>query len=84
MKIKVCVGTICHLMGSAAVIEEINNFPEELMNKIELSYATCFDVCHGMMKPPVIRINDKFFENVEPENVKEIIENYMKEVPGAD
>ncbi|HPG47839.1 MAG TPA: NAD(P)H-dependent oxidoreductase subunit E [Petrotogaceae bacterium] len=79
MEVKVCVGTTCHLMGSATIIEEINQLPKEIADKITLKYATCFEVCHGQMKPPIIKIDDTYYENVTPEKVKQLIINKVSE-----
>ncbi|APT75411.1 hypothetical protein LN42_02680 [Marinitoga sp. 1137] len=78
MKIQICVGTTCHLMGSAMLSEAINELPEKIKNKIDVEYSTCFDLCYGEMKPPIIKIDDKFYENLNPEKLKKIILNILK------
>lgn len=73
MEIKVCVGTTCHLLGSSALVEAINELPEELKTKITLKYSTCFDTCHGDMKPPIVMIDGTLNDDMNPEKMKKII-----------
>lgn len=78
MKIKICVGTTCHLMGAPALIESVNLLKKNLDEKIELEYATCFSLCQGKMVPPVVEIDSNYFENVSPDKLKKVILEKLK------
>ncbi|MGM0640066.1 MAG: NAD(P)H-dependent oxidoreductase subunit E [Thermotogota bacterium] len=75
MKIEICVGTTCHLMGSSSIIEALEDIEEKIKDKIEIKYTTCFELCHGQMKPPIIKIDNKFYEDINPEKIKMIVRN---------
>lgn len=78
MRIKICVGTTCHLMGAPALIESIDSLEKELKKKIESEYATCFSVCQGEMIPPVVQIGEKYYGNMTPDNLKKIVKERLE------
>lgn len=77
MKIEICVGTTCHLMGSSTLIESLEELDEKYSEKIDIKYRTCFDLCHGQMKPPIVKIDNKFYEDINPERIKNIVKNKL-------
>ena len=75
MKIEICVGTTCHLMGSSTIIEALEEMEKKYRDKVNVKYTTCFELCHGQMKPPIVKIDNKFYENINPEKIKSIVIN---------
>lgn len=73
MKIKICVGTSCHLMGSPALMDTYENFEENIKNRITLEYSTCFSACQGVYTSPVIKINEEIFGDMTPESFRNLI-----------
>jgi len=73
MKIKICVGTSCHLMGAPSIIEAYDNYEKDIKDKITLEYSTCFSACQGLYSSPVVKINEEFFGNMTPESFRKTI-----------
>ncbi len=77
--IQVCRGTACHVLGSATVLEELENAlnikagdtTRDEMFSVEV--VACIGAC-GLA--PVISINGNFHAKVTKESIKDIIENY--------
>lgn len=76
--IQVCRGTACHVLGSATVLEELQN---ELKIKagettkdglFSIEIVACIGAC-GLA--PVITINGEFYAKVSANTIKEIISN---------
>lgn len=76
--IQVCRGTACHVLGSATVLEELQN---ELKIKagsttkdglFSIEIVACIGAC-GLA--PVININGEFYAKVDSKKIKEIINN---------
>lgn len=67
MKVEICVGTTCHLMGSNAFAEIVER------HKLKYIYIPCFNFCNGEKKPPVIRIDDIVYEDVTPEKLDNLL-----------
>lgn len=78
MDIKLCMGSSCFMRGNndnLAFLEDyikVNSLPL----KIELLGCRCQNCCGN---GPHIFINDKKFSNVNPQKLKELIENEVVE-----
>ncbi len=76
MKVKVCIGSSCHLKGSRTVVEKLKALIEEnkLTQDIELSGTFCMSKCQQGV---CVEVDDKVF-SVEPETIVEFFENEIK------
>ncbi|MDN5332555.1 MAG: iron-hydrogenase subunit gamma [Tepidanaerobacteraceae bacterium] len=76
--IKVCDGTACHIRGSLDIVEEIKKqlsiSPGEVTKdgKFSLETVNCLGSC---ALAPVMVINDKYYGNLKPAMVKDILES---------
>jgi NADH:ubiquinone oxidoreductase subunit E len=73
MEITVCVGTTCHLLGSTELVEALKELPPAIARKINLGYSVCFESCQNTMKPPIVRINGKFHQDMNPSKMRSLI-----------
>jgi NADH-quinone oxidoreductase E subunit len=77
--IRVCTGTVCHIMGGPQVLakisEELNISLGETTedNKFTLGSAVCFGACS---QAPVIMVNDDIYGRVTPERIAAILARY--------
>ena len=80
--ITVCDGTACHVAGSMVVLDELrrnlNIDPGETTKDLKFSINTvnCIGCC---AIAPVMMVNDKYYGNLTPKMVKEIIDCYRGE-----
>lgn len=79
--IQVCRGTACHVLGSATVLEKIQDIlkikPGQTSRDgmFSLEVVACIGAC-GLA--PVICINGEFYAKVKENTIEEIIENCRK------
>lgn len=78
IKVEICVGTACHLMGSNALINALENLPEDIKKYLDIECSLCFGNCHRGEEPPIVKINDKIYTSVTPEKLKEIISSFLE------
>lgn len=77
--ITVCDGTACHVAGSVVVLDELEKAlgikPGETTEDLKFSINTvnCIGAC---ALAPVMMINDKYYGNLTPKMVGEIIDEY--------
>lgn len=67
VKVKICVGTTCFVMG-AAELQDLECFlPEDLKDKVEISGTTCLSVCmdDNYGKAPFVQVDDEIVENAD-------------------
>lgn len=69
--LKICIGTPCHLMGAANLLEAVENMDHNLRKKIELKTSHCIDNCCD--QAPVAQFNDKVYQDLNPEKLHKII-----------
>jgi NADH:ubiquinone oxidoreductase subunit E len=77
--IKVCSGSACFLKKTSKIIRQV-----ELLLKIELNndahpkYKLELMSCRGLCdQGPILMIDEQVFEKIKPENVDDIIVNYL-------
>ncbi|MDN5342048.1 (2Fe-2S) ferredoxin domain-containing protein [Oceanotoga sp. DSM 15011] len=70
----VCMGSACYLKGSNEIVEIINRQIEkhDLKAKVHLKGSFCLGPCNQGV---VIKVGDKFFKKMSPENTIEKFEN---------
>lgn len=61
VKVRICTGTLCYVMGGSELQLLGECLPEELQEKVEISGATCLDYCNqeGHGKAPFVLVNDR-------------------------
>jgi len=74
--LKICVGTPCHLMGAAELLELLENLDPELSQKIELKTSHCIDNC--CEQAPVAEFNGKVYQDLNPEKLYKIISENIR------
>lgn len=85
--IQVCRGTACHVKGSAAVLDAleqelgINAGETDRKGDFSLEVVACIGAC-GLA--PVISVNGEFHAGVNPKDVPGILEEYRKREGGAE
>ena len=79
MIIQVCVGSSCHLKGSADIVELFQNLIQEhgLENEITLAGSFCIGKCNRI--GVTVQIDDEIHTGINRENFKEFFtENILK------
>lgn len=77
IKIKVCCGTSCYIMGASELIsmDFSNN------RNIELEGTTCMDLCKDSKKrPPYVTINGVCHSQVTPNKLLKLIEEVQNAI----
>ncbi|ADO77723.1 NAD(P)H-dependent oxidoreductase subunit E [Halanaerobium praevalens] len=74
--LKICIGTPCHLMGAADLLEAVEELDLDLKNQIEIKTTHCIDNCCD--KAPVIKFNGKIYQDLNPEKLYKIIRKNIR------
>ncbi len=69
IKVEVCMGTHCSMMGGLNLYEDIENIQKQYPEKINLTMEKCFKVCDEGKKTPVLRINDELRVSAKSEEI---------------
>lgn len=76
LKVKVCIGSACHLKGSRQVVEQLQYLIDsnDLKDKVELGGEFCMSKCTN--EGVNVSVNDEYF-GVKPEQVKQFFTDVL-------
>ncbi len=73
VKVRICLGTSCFVMGASQIQELEFNVPEDIAGKIELVEERCMKLCDNVkdkyVKGPFVMVNDELIEEATYETV---------------
>ena len=72
VKVEICCGTACYLLGAARLMELEANLPAELKDKVAFEAKTCLGMCNDdrLGGAPYVRINGtEVLANATPDTV---------------
>ena len=77
MIIQICVGSSCHIKGSAEIVELLQNAVAEhhLENEVTLAGSFCIGKCNRV--GVTIQVNDDVHVGVTTENFREFFKNHI-------
>lgn len=70
IKVEICTGTACHLLGAQDLKEYIVSLPQAQREMIELSGATCFQKCG---QGPNVKIDGTLYSNVSVGKLEDLL-----------
>lgn len=74
VKLEICQGTSCHLLGSQELVEAVNLLSADQLEQIDLCTVDCLKSCR---QGPNIRINGTAFFGLTPERLVAMLEEYF-------
>ena len=83
MIIQICVGSSCHLKGSAAIIELLQKAVEEagIADEVTLTGSFCMGVCNRV--GVTVSVDDEVHTGITVENFREFFnEKILKKIKG--
>ena len=72
VKVEICCGTACYLLGAANLMSIEDDLPAELRGRVEVEAGTCLELCEreNLGGAPYVRINGtEIMAQATPEKV---------------
>ncbi len=81
IKVSICSGTACFVMGASEILLLEDELPAHLKNRVEIEGITCMEFCKNPEcgKTPFVKINDE----VLPEATLMSVISKIEEIAGA-
>ncbi len=77
VKVKVCCGTSCYIMGSSELI----SMGLDSCDGVDFEGSTCMNLCKDNEKrPPYVSINDEIYSQVTSDQLKKLVEEKLNAV----
>ena len=77
VKLEICMGTMCYMMGGADLRAVVEAFPDDIRQHIEISYSPCLNMCDKMQEPPYIKLNDRIISRVSKAGLLNIVKEEL-------
>lgn len=77
INLKICVGTMCYVMGGAELKDAIETLPAEIAAYLNVTYSPCLG-CNESLRPPFIEINGKKIAGVSKINLIQIVKEEIR------
>lgn len=75
VKVEICIGTPCYLMGARELIDEVQKMKKEYEDKIELKSLHCIE--ERCEKAPIVKINGEIYEEVTYDKLQKIVKEKL-------
>lgn len=80
--LKICVGTMCYVMGGAELRGIAEAIPDDIRELVDISFSPCLGRCSHAGEPPYIELNGRVIARVSKSNliqmIKEELENAVR------
>jgi NADH:ubiquinone oxidoreductase subunit E len=76
VKVEICCGTACYLLGASRLMNVDESLPEEYRDRVEVEARTCLELCErdNLGGAPYVRFNgSEIMSRATPESVKDRI-----------
>lgn len=80
IKLKICMGTMCYVMGGAELKAAVDSLPPEQRERIDLSYSPCLGDCNGGGEPPYVQLNGRTIARVSKAGLIQILKEELHDV----
>lgn len=75
VKVEICIGTPCYLMGARELIDEVQKMKKEYEDKIELKSLHCIE--ERCEKAPIVKINGEIYEEVTYDKLQKVVKEKL-------
>lgn len=81
IKVEVCMGTACFVMGSGNLFRFIESLSEAGDGRVSLEPSLCCDLCRDWAnsKPPIVRVGESVVHSADEERVQRAIEKALRD-----
>ncbi|MEM5948207.1 NAD(P)H-dependent oxidoreductase subunit E [Spirochaetia bacterium 38H-sp] len=85
IRITVCVGTACYVMGGADILALRDDLPQEWDKHLEWEGSPCLNHCRemGTERAPFVLVDGNLLEGATPERLKDKIAHLIAGVSDA-
>lgn len=80
VNVKICVGTMCYVMGGAELRDVIESLPQNILEHLNISYSPCLECGESEQAPPFIEVNGKRIADVSKNSLIQIVKEEVRNV----
>jgi len=69
VKVEICVGSHCSLVGALNILETLEKLQEEYPEQIQIERVECMDMCENIKKAPVVKVGAELITSAQTQMV---------------
>lgn len=69
VKVEICVGSHCSLVGALNILETLEELQEEYPEQIKIERVECMDRCGDIKNAPVVKVDDDLITSAQTQMV---------------
>ncbi|RCW54653.1 MULTISPECIES: (2Fe-2S) ferredoxin domain-containing protein [Halanaerobium] len=69
VKVEICVGSHCSLVGALNILDTLEELQEEYPEQIEINRVECLDMCGDIKNAPVVKVDDDLITSAQTQMV---------------
>ena len=69
VKVKICVGSHCSLVGALNILDTLEELKEEYPEQIQIKRVECMDRCGDIKNAPVVKVDDELITSAQTQMV---------------
>ncbi|MDO5580853.1 MAG: hypothetical protein Q4G69_06930 [Planctomycetia bacterium] len=80
IKLDICCGTACYLLGAGKLMEMENDLPQNWRSKVEIRIFPCLNLCESedLEGAPFVRIDEEIIAKATLEKIMNRIRNKLE------
>ncbi len=80
IKLEICCGTTCHMLGAHKIATIESLLPEDWRDKVDVSASPCLDLCmsENLAGAPYVRLNGRIIGKASVELIMDEIRKLME------
>lgn len=78
VKVEICIGTPCYLMGARELIDGMQELKKEYEDTIELKSLHCIE--ERCEKAPIVKVNGIIYEEVTYDKLQKVVKNKLNKL----
>lgn len=69
VKVEICVGSHCSLVGALNILDTLEELQAEYPEQIEIKRVECLDMCEDIKNAPVVKVDDDLITSAQTQMV---------------
>lgn len=69
VKVEICAGSHCSLVGALNILETLEELQEEYPGQIKIEKTECMDMCEDIKNAPVVKVEEELITSAQTQMV---------------
>ncbi len=80
INLKICMGTMCYVMGGANLKDAIETLPADIKECLEVAFSPCLGYCNEKQEPPYVELNGRMIAGMTKQNLMQLLKEELEHV----